>query len=151
MTTSVDNNQSQNVFGKAVPSQISKGALIGAGVGAAVQGAWSGIVGKSLLTAPSKDEFLKQGIEEATKICKDKPKELFEKVVNDLKTNLDGNYERFLEHFKESKSEFFKQLPKAIGQSALIVGGIGAAIGGIVYLVKKAKAPKEANTQQANN
>ena len=139
MSTSVNSNPNP-------VKTIGKGAVIGAGVGAATQAGLIAAVYSGMKT-PSKDEFLKNGIENAKRLTKDETQQA--SAIEYVKENADKLYQDGKDIIAKAKKEIMKKVPANILKSAGFVAVIGAAIGGIVYLVKKAKANKAQNAQQS--
>lgn len=135
MTDSVTNTASTNMYGKTLPKPAEKGFLIGAGIGAVGQAAFSYSMLKS---CPTKDEFIKKGVEEVKANCLARNISA-DKAIEMFKNSADENYKFICEKFASAK----KQIPGTIGKSAAIVGVVGAAIGLVIGLVKNSKAEQQ--------
>ncbi|MBR2069709.1 MAG: hypothetical protein IJ877_08120 [Candidatus Gastranaerophilales bacterium] len=138
MSESVTNN-TNNVK----PTALVKGGLIGAGIGAAIQAAYVVPFTKAM----SQDEFIKRGVENIKNANTNQAQEVIDAAVEYFKKGAEGQYKDYLSKISELK----KQLPGNIGKAAIICAGVGLAIGGVVYLVKKGKAKKQQKELEQQN
>ncbi len=135
MDNNIETATSKNIFGKNIPKPVQKGTLIGAGIGAFTQSAFTYLIRPSKFLL-SKDEFTRSAIENAKQLGAD------ENALNEAVKNIDidSSYKSYLAQVSQGMKQFKKQAVASVAKSAVIVGAIGAVIGLIVHHVKNSKA-----------
>lgn len=137
--SAVNTNGAQNVSEKKKMDPALKGALIGGGIGAATQGAWSAYIFKDAKNMiGTQDTFIKNAVDEVSASFKD----LGIKAPDGAIAKATENGKEAFKRAQNTLSQIKKAIPKHIAISALVIGGIGAGIGLIVKAVKNNKAEK---------